>query len=116
VAHHKPALERRWADLVYDGLWFSPLRQAIDAYVDATQDHVTGEVRLAFSPGACAVVGRRSERSLYDLSLATYGSEDAFDQRHAEGFVKLWGLPLKVWSFRQGGPGQRSRGRDQGSS
>ena len=104
VAHHKPGLEQRWADLVYDGLWFSPLRQAIDAYVDATQDHVTGEVRLRFSPGECTVVGRRSERSLYDLSLATYGSEDAFDHRHAEGFVKLWGLPVKVWSSKQGGP------------
>jgi argininosuccinate synthase len=104
VAHHKPGLEQRWADLVYDGLWFSPLRQAIDAYVDSTQDHVTGEVRLRFSPGVCTVVGRRSEHSLYDLSLATYGSEDAFDQRHAEGFVKLWGLPLKVWSSKQGGP------------
>jgi argininosuccinate synthase len=104
VAHHKPGLEQRWADLVYDGLWFSPLRQAIDGYVDATQDHVTGEVRLRFSPGECTVVGRRSEESLYDLSLATYGSEDAFDQRHAEGFVKLWGLPLKVWSSKQGGP------------
>jgi len=102
VAHHKPGLEQRWAELVYDGLWFSPLRQALDAYVDATQEHVSGEVRLSFSPGTCTVVGRRSEHSLYDLSLATYGSEDAFDQRHAEGFVKLWGLPSKVWSSKQG--------------
>jgi len=113
VAHHKPGLEQRWADLVYDGLWFSPLRQAIDAYVDATQEHVTGEVRLGFAPGACTVVGRRSEHSLYDLSLATYGSEDAFDQRHAEGFVKLWGLPLKVWSSKQGGLEQRSGSPEQ---
>jgi len=106
VAHYKPGLEQRWADLVYDGLWFSPLREAIDAFVDATQTHVSGEVRVEFSPGACTVVGRRSSASLYDLSLATYGSEDAFDQRHAEGFVRLWGLPLKVWSSRQGGPGR----------
>jgi len=103
VAHHKPGLEQRWSELVYDGLWFSPLRQAIDAYVDATQSHVSGEVRLSFAPGTCTVVGRRSEHSLYDLALATYGSEDAFDQRHAEGFVKLWGLPSKVWSAKQGG-------------
>ncbi len=103
LAHHKPALEHRWADLVYDGLWYSPLRAAIDAYIDATQGPVTGEVRLGFSPGACIVVGRRSPASLYDLSLATYGSGDAFDQRHAEGFVRLWGLPLKVWSSQQGG-------------
>ncbi|MEX2203126.1 MAG: argininosuccinate synthase [Actinomycetota bacterium] len=104
LAHFKPGIEQRWADLVYDGLWFSPLRAALDAFVGSTQRHVTGEVRLAFSPGACTVVGRRSDASLYDLSLATYGSEDAFDQRHAEGFVKLWGLPLKVWSAKQGGP------------
>jgi argininosuccinate synthase len=104
LAHFKPGIEQRWADLVYDGLWFSPLRAALDAFVDSTQRHVTGEVRLAFSPGTCTVVGRRSDASLYDLSLATYGSEDAFDQRHAEGFVKLWGLPLKVWSAKQGGP------------
>jgi argininosuccinate synthase len=108
VAHFKPGVEQRWADLVYDGLWFSPLREALDAFVEATQDHVSGEVRLAFSPGSCTVVGRRSSASLYDLSLATYGHEDAFDQRHAEGFVKLWGLPLKVWSAKQatrrGGP------------
>jgi argininosuccinate synthase len=103
VAHLKPQLEQRWADLVYDGHWFSPLREAIDAFVAATQTHVTGDVRLSFSPGACTVVGRRSAHSLYDLSLATYGSEDAFDQRHAEGFVRLWGLPVKVWSSAQRG-------------
>jgi argininosuccinate synthase len=101
VAHHKPLLEQRWADLVYDGQWFSPLRAAIDAYVDATQSHVTGEIRLRFEPGSCTVVGRRSEHSLYDLSLATYGTGDAFDQSHAEGYVRLYGLPLKVWSSKQ---------------
>jgi len=104
VAHAKPAIEQRWAELVYDGLWFSPLRAALDAFVDSTQEHVSGEVRLQFSPGACAVVGRRSEDSLYDVGLATYGPEDAFDHRHAEGFIRLWGMPLKVWSARQGRP------------
>ena len=102
LAHEKPLLEQRWANLVYDGQWFSPLRQAIDAFVESTQRHVTGDIRLRFEPGSCTVVGRRAERSLYDLSLATYGSEDAFDQTHAEGFVRLWGLPLKVWSATQG--------------
>jgi len=102
LAHHKPQLEQRWADLVYDGQWFSPLRAAIDAYVDATQTSVTGEVRLRFEPGSCTVVGRRSQHSLYDLSLATYGSGDAFDQSDAEGYVRLYGLPLKVWSAKQG--------------
>ncbi len=102
LAHEKPQLEQRWANLVYDGQWFSPLREAIDAFVDSTQVHVTGEIRLRFESGSCTVVGRRADRSLYDLSLATYGSDDAFDQTHAEGFVRLWGLPLKVWSARQG--------------
>jgi argininosuccinate synthase len=102
LAHHKPVLEQRWADLVYDGQWFSPLREAIDAYVEATQRSVTGDVRLRYEPGSCTVVGRRAEKSLYDLSLATYGSEDAFDQSHAEGYVRLYGLPLKVWAAKQG--------------
>jgi len=105
VAHHKPLIEQRWADLVYDGQWFSPLRAAMDAYIDATQTHVSGEVRLRFEPGTCTVVGRRSEHSLYDLSLATYGAGDAFDQSHAEGYVRLYGLPLKVWSSKQGAHG-----------
>jgi argininosuccinate synthase len=103
VAHTKPLLEQRWAELVYDGQWFSPLRRAIDAFVASTQASVSGEVRLRFEPGACTVVGRRSDASLYDLSLATYGSGDAFDQSDAQGFVRLYGLPLKVWSAKQGG-------------
>ena len=102
VAHHKPQIEQRWADAVYDGQWFGPLRAALDAYVDTTQEHVSGEVRLRFEPGACTVVGRRSDHALYDLGLATYGSDDAFDQSHAEGYVRLYGLGLKVWSAKQG--------------
>jgi argininosuccinate synthase len=103
VAHFKPIVEQRWADLVYDGQWFSPLRASLDAFVDVTQAHVTGEVRLRFEPGACTVVGRRSPHSLYDLLLATYGSGDLFDQSHAEGYLRLYGLSLKVWSAVQGG-------------
>ena len=101
IAHEKPRLEQRWADLVYDGQWFSPLREAIDAFVESTQSHVTGDVRLRFEPGTCTVVGRRSPYSLYDLSLATYGAEDAFDQSHAEGYLRIYGMPLKVWSAKQ---------------
>ena len=101
LAHHKPGMEARWADLVYDGQWFSPLREAIDAYIEQTQSHVTGDVRLRYESGTCTVVGRRSEHSLYDLSLATYGSEDAFDQSDSRGYVTLYGLPLKVWSAKQ---------------
>jgi argininosuccinate synthase len=102
VARAKPEIEKRWAELVYDGQWFSPLRAALDAFVDATQQHVRGEVRLRFETGACTIVGRRSEYSLYDLSLATYGSEDAFDQSDAAGYIRLAGLPLRVWSTVQG--------------
>ena len=105
VGRFKPAIERRWAELVYDGMWFSPLRQALDAFVDETQRSVSGEVRLSLSAGACGVTGRRSYSSLYDAGLATYGAGYLFDQSHAEGFIKLWGLPLEVWS-RQQGPGR----------
>jgi argininosuccinate synthase len=94
-------MEARWADLVYDGQWFSPLREAIDAYIEQTQSHVTVEVRLRYEAGTCTVVGRRSPHSLYDLSLATYGSEDAFDQSDSRGYVTLYGLPPKVWSAKQ---------------
>ena len=103
VAHHKPLIEQRWTQAVYDGQWFGPLREALDAYVDATQSHVSGDIRLRFEAGTCTVVGRRSEHSLYDLSLATYGEGDAFDQSDAAGFVRLFGLPLKVWSEKQRG-------------
>jgi argininosuccinate synthase len=102
TGHFKPGLEQRWADLVYDGLWFSPLRTAIDAFIDETQKHVTGEARLRFTAGSCTVVGRRSPAALYDVGLATYGPGDAFDHTDARGFVRLWGLPLKTWSARQG--------------
>jgi argininosuccinate synthase len=101
LAHHKPQLEARWADLVYDGQWFSPLREAIDAYIDTTQAPVSGDIRLRYEAGSCTVVGRRSEHSLYDLSLATYGAEDAFDQSDSRGYVTVFGLPLKVWSAKQ---------------
>jgi len=101
LAHYKPGIEVRWADLVYDGQWFSPLRHALDAYVEATQAPVSGDVRLRYEPGSCTVVGRRSEHSLYDLSLATYGAADAFDQSDSRGYVTLYGLPLKVWSAKQ---------------
>jgi argininosuccinate synthase len=104
LAHHKPWIEARWADLVYDGQWFSPLRSALDAYIEATQAPVSGDVRLRYEPGSCTVVGRRSDHSLYDLSLATYGSADAFDQSDSRGYVTLYGLPLKVWSAKQRPP------------
>jgi argininosuccinate synthase len=86
---------------VYDGLWFSPLREAFDAFVDSSQRHVTGEVRLRLEPGRCFVSGRRAERGLYDYELATYEAEDSFRHEDAAGFVRLWGLSVETWSKRQ---------------
>ena len=103
VAHEKARLEPRYAELVYDGLWFSPLKQALDAFVDETQRHVTGEVRLRCEvPGRCIVAGRRSPVGLYDYDLATYEAADRFRHEDAEGFVRLWGLGVKTWAARQG--------------
>jgi argininosuccinate synthase len=100
LAREKKRLESTWADLVYEGLWFSPLREAIDAFAAPSQQHVTGDVRLRFSPGGCTPVARRSPLSLYDLELATYDEGDAFDHADAAGFVRLWGLPAKQWAKR----------------
>jgi argininosuccinate synthase len=102
VAHEKARLEPRWAELVYDGLWFSPLKEALDAFFATTQRHVTGEVRLTLSPGSCIVSGRRSPVSLYDHGLATYDADDTFRHADAEGFVRLWGLGVATWAARQG--------------
>jgi len=105
LAHEKQRLEPRYAELVYDGLWFSPLKQALDAFVAETQRHVTGEVRLHLAPGVCRPTGRRSPKSLYDYGLATYDAGDSFRHEDAEGFVRLWGLGVETWAARQGGPG-----------
>jgi len=100
--HEKARLEPRWAELVYDGLWFSPLKNALDAFVESSQEHVTGEVRLRCEPGRCFPVGRRSPVSLYDYGLATYDAADSFRHSDAEGFVRLWGLGVQTWAARQG--------------
>lgn len=97
-ASEKRKLETTWAQLVYEGLWFSPLREAIDAFAATSQDAVTGEVRLRLGPGSCVPVGRRSPHALYDHSLATYDEGDTFRHQDAAGFVKLWGLSTKQWS------------------
>ncbi|MGH2687848.1 MAG: argininosuccinate synthase [Actinomycetota bacterium] len=103
VLRTKHMLEQRWTQLVYEGLWFTPLRAAIDAFVDHTQQSVTGTVRLRFEPGNVRVVGRSSPSSLYDHGLATYDRADRFDHLAAQGFVKLWGLPAEVWGRVHGG-------------
>ncbi len=101
VAHEKQRLEPRWAELAYDGLWFSPLMASINAFIDESQRYVTGDVRLRLEPGRCFVNGRRSDVGLYDYELATYEAEDAFRHEDAEGFVRLWGLGVQTWATRQ---------------
>ena len=94
--HYKQVVAQRYAELVYYGQWFTPLREAIDAFVVKTQQAVTGTVRLKLYKGNCTVVGRQSPFSLYREDLATFGQDDVYDQRDAEGFINLFGLPLKV--------------------
>jgi argininosuccinate synthase len=101
LQREKIALEHRYAELVYDGMWFSPLKQALDAFIDSSQRYVTGDVRLRLEPNRCFVVGRRSDYSLYDYGLATYDAADSFNHADSQGFVRLWGLGLQTWAAKQ---------------
>lgn len=98
LLHYKLHIEQKWAELIYNGMWFSPLKEALDGFVHATQPLVTGDVRLRFFKGSCVTVGRRSPFSLYDYNLATYDAADTFDHTAAKGFIELHGLPTKVWA------------------
>ncbi len=100
LARFKRTSEQRWGELVYDGLWFSPLREGLDSFFDFANEYVTGDVRLKMHAGRCWVTGRRSEASLYDFDMATYDEGDTFDQSLAKGFVDLWGLPSRIASAR----------------
>jgi len=100
LARFKRASEQRWGELVYDGLWFSPLREALDKLFSYANEYVTGDVRLKMHAGHCWVTGRRSDASLYDFDMATYDEGDTFDQSLAKGFVDLWGLPTRIASAR----------------
>jgi argininosuccinate synthase len=103
VHHEKFKLEARWAELVYDGLWFSPLKEALDAFMAETQMHVTGDVRLRFeAPGLMRIVGRRAPQALYDHGLATYDAADTFRHADSEGYVRIYGLGVQTWAARQG--------------
>ena len=96
LAHFKQSLEPKYGELIYYGLWYSPLRRALDAFIDATQERVTGAVRMKLHRGACAAVGRKSPYSLYSYELATYDKADRFDASLSKGFVQLWGLSARV--------------------
>lgn len=97
----KEIITPTYADLIYNGLWFGALRRDLAAYVASSQQHVTGKARLRLYKGSCTVVGRESPYSLYDLELATYGGGDLFDYQAAEGFITLWGLPLRTQARKQ---------------
>jgi argininosuccinate synthase len=96
----KFSVEQRWTELVYDGLWFSPLKRALDDFVASSQQHVTGDIRLRLAGGQAVPTGRRGAGSLYDFELATYDTGDTFDQSLAKGFVQLWGLPSRIAARR----------------
>ena len=100
VARYKRTVEAKWSELVYDGLWFSGLKRALDVFIDETQRYVTGDIRLKLHAGTAVVTGRRSDKSLYDFDLATYDTGDTFDQSLAKGFIELWSLPSKISARR----------------
>ncbi len=100
LARFKRMAGQRWTELVYDGLWFSPLRESLEAFMTQASRHVTGDVRVRLQGGQAVVTGRRSAAALYDFGLATYDTGDVFDQSLSKGFVELWGLPSKIAAAR----------------
>lgn len=98
VSHYKRGIEETYSQMIYQGLWYSPLKDALDAFIQKTQEQVSGTVRVKLFKGNASIVGRKSENSLYSPDLATYGAEDQFDHKAAEGFIYVWGLPTRVWS------------------
>ncbi|WP_244594932.1 argininosuccinate synthase [Slackia faecicanis] len=100
--HYKLGVEQQWATAVYQGMWFSPLKMALDSFCAATQQYVTGTVKMKLYKGSCTVTGRKSPYSLYDFNLASYGADDAFNHESAKGFIDLYGLPVTTWSAMQG--------------
>ncbi|PSO95100.1 MAG: argininosuccinate synthase, partial [Cyanobacteria bacterium SW_6_48_11] len=103
VSQYKRGIEDTYSQLIYRGLWYSPLREALDAFILRTQERVTGTVRVKLFKGNATIVGRESDNSIYAPDLATYGAEDEFDHKAAEGFIYIWGLPTRVWSQKTKG-------------
>jgi argininosuccinate synthase len=98
VTQYKRGIEETYSRLVYNGLWYSPLKLALDAFIQQTQERVTGTVRMKLFKGTARVVGRQSDLALYSDALATYNADDQFDHKAAEGFIYVWGMPTRVWS------------------
>jgi argininosuccinate synthase len=103
VTQYKRGVEQTYSQIIYNGLWYSPLKAALDAFIEQTQTRVSGTVRMKLFKGNARVVGRKSQNSLYTPDLATYGAEDQFDHKAAEGFIYVWGLPTRVWSEKTRG-------------
>lgn len=103
TAHFKENVALRYSELVYDGVWFHPLKEAIDAFVDVTQQTVTGTVRVKLYKGSCTVAGVQSPYSLYSADLATFGEDEVYNQQDAAGFINLFGLPMMVRALMQKG-------------
>ncbi|RSL34276.1 argininosuccinate synthase [Salibacterium salarium] len=99
VAHFKPTIEKKLSEVIYDGLWFSQIRDGLEAFLKETQQNVTGLVRVKLFKGHAIVEGRKSDLSLYNEKLATYSTDDEFNHQSAVGFINLWGLPTKVHSM-----------------
>jgi argininosuccinate synthase len=100
LARFKRGVDQRWGELVYDGQWFSPLKRALDTFIDEAQRSVTGEIRMTLHAGKATVTGRRSDVSLYDFNLATYDEGDTFDQAQARGFIEIYGMSSKLAARR----------------
>lgn len=97
IMHFKPIVEQKMANLIYEGLWYSPLKNALLSFIKESQKSVTGSVRVKLTKGNIIITGRKSQQSLYNLQLATYAQDDQFDHQASLGFIKLWGLPLQVY-------------------
>ncbi|MCJ8281736.1 MAG: argininosuccinate synthase, partial [Rivularia sp. ALOHA_DT_140] len=97
VTQYKRGIEETYSQLIYNGLWFSPLKTALDAFIQKTQERVSGAVRMKLFKGNATIVGRRSDNSLYNPEMATYGAEDQFDHKAAEGVIYIWGMPTRIW-------------------
>ena len=98
ITSYKRGIEQTYSELIYRGLWYSPLKAALDAFIQKTQERVSGSVRMKLFKGNATIVGRQSANSIYTPDLATYGAEDKFDHKAAEGFIYIWGLPTRVWA------------------
>ncbi len=98
VTQYKRGIEETYSQLIYKGLWYSPLKAALDAFIQETQERVSGTVRVKLFKGSARVVGRKSDYSIYSPDLATYGADDQFDHKAAEGFIYIWGMSTKVWA------------------